>query len=131
MLIVKHPRRIIPIQAQYSLLTFRTLTYVKASCRTDDYDVYFIVFRRKMNLYGSNVMKLFQWLLHCSAQRPQCRLYGTVNNALCRSVNGGLIQTSAFQRHLPWAPENYICYVVITYRHKNFRINIHVTYSAL
>ena len=77
-----------------------------------------------MNLLGSKLMKLFQWLLHGSAQRPQCRLYGTVNNALFGSVHGALIQTSAFQRHLPWAPEIYICYAVITYRHKNFHIII-------
>jgi hypothetical protein len=77
-----------------------------------------------MNLHGSNVMKLFQWLFHCSAQRPQCGLNGKINNALCGSVHGALIQTSASQRHLPWAPENYICYVVIIYRHKNFLLII-------
>jgi hypothetical protein len=65
-------------------------------------------------------MKLFQWLLHCRAQRPQCRLNGTVNNSLCGSIHGALIQTSAFQRHLLWGPENCVCCVVITYRHKEF-----------
>jgi len=130
MLIVKQPRRIIPIRAQYSLLTFRNLVYVQASCCTRVYDVSFIVFRRYTNLHGSNVTKFFQRLLHCSAQRPQWGLNGTVNNALFRSVHGALIQTSAFQRRLPWAPENYICYVIITYRHKSFHININVPYSA-
>jgi hypothetical protein len=80
MLIVKQLRRIIPIQAQYSLLTFRNLTYVQASYCTHVYDISFIVFRRYTNLHGSNVMKFFQWLLRCSAQRPQCGLNGTVNN---------------------------------------------------
>jgi len=96
MLIVKQPRRIIPIRAQYSLLNFRNLMYVQASCCTHVYDVSLIVFRRYMNFRGSNVIKFFQWLLHCSAQSSQCGLNGTVNDALCGSVHVALLQTSAF-----------------------------------